>query len=358
MVMLIYFILVIYSNFVFKLNRSYIFSLTFYIVPLAIFSSLRSPNVDRDYKNYYYLWYVDIKEVSYYYLEGLSKLIFTFSKSYNIDFHIVLFVFSFLALSSKVISLRNMGLNLSIALTMYLSFFFFQHEMTQVRLSVALSLALLAFSLYLGDFRSKVLSFIFLFVGFLFHTSAILLILIFTLNQKKSTLIYFVLAFLMFALLSILGLDISLLILKLISSVPIFSKYLFYFQGQWGAQHINVLSLTNVSIYIMCCWSVYEIYRRDNITKIHLFSTKLVLIGLVLIPLLSSLPVAAFRISQIFLFFYPVIIASLYPLYSSVLYRVMFSLFVVIYGVGLCYAVVVSSKILNGYETIYEFSLY
>lgn len=111
--------------------------------------------------------------------------------------------------------------------------------------------------------------------------------------------------------------------------------------------------------------NVVELESRSEVVKVHnwlieilSFSTKLVLIGLILIPLLSSLPVAAFRISQIFLFFYPVMIASLYPLYSSFLYRTVFSLLVVVYGFGLCYAVVVSSKILNNYETIYEFSLY
>jgi len=351
-----YFYILFYTFLSLNLVKNKIATFIVFVFPLAAFAAYRGPEVDRDYKNYYYLWFVEIKDYSYYLLEGSSKLVFTLAKSLGVEFHYVLLFFSLTSLTFKFFAINKLSLNLYVAFSIFVGFFFFQHEMTQVRLAVALSLALLSFSFFIE--KKALPSISLLLIAITFHTSVVLLFIFFTLSRKKIVLPFLLILFPLLALLGKLGFNISQLILSVINLIPLLEKYIFYFQGGWHEQNINVLSMTNISFYLLALWSVVEIFNRKSVTDIHLYSTKLVLIGLVCIPLLSSLPVAAFRISQIFLFFIPLMVASLYQLYGGRVYKTFFIIFSLVYSCLLCFAVVVNSKILNDYVSIFSDSLY
>lgn len=351
-----YYYLVFYTFLSLNLIKNKFLAFIAFVFPVAFFAALRGPEVDKDYKNYYYLWFVEVKDFAYYLLEGSSKFIFTFAKSFGFEFHYVLLFFSLTSLIFKFIAISKLNLNLYIAFSIYIGFFFFQHEMTQVRLAVALSIVLLSFSFFIQ--KKILLSFILLLLAVTFHSSVVILSLFYFFSRKKLLLPFLLILFPVLALLSSLGFNISNLILSVIKFIPLLGKYVFYFQGGWHEQNINIFSMTNISFYLLAFWSVIEIFNREKVTDIHLYSTKLVLIGLVCIPLLSSLPVAAFRISQIFLFFIPLMVASLYGLYWGRLYRFLFISLSLVYSCLLYYAVVESSKILNDYTSIFNDSLY
>lgn len=352
MVLLIYFLLNYYSILFFFFIRSKVLVFLFFIIPISLFAAFRGANVDRDYKNYYYLWYIEIKEFSYYLIEGSSKLIFTLSKSLGIEFYYALLIFSFSSLTVKYLAIEKLNLKLYIAFPLYFSIYFFIHEMTQVRLSLAISITILAFAFYIKDQKKTCYALMFLAISF--HISTIVFILFIFLNDRRNSLIYLLLSVLLFTCLAYLSFDVTKIIHYVVTTIPLFSKYVRYFQDGWFEKTINIVSFTHLSFYFFACCSTYYIYYTKSNDKTLILSTKLVLIGLLLIPLLSSLPAAAFRLSRMYLFFMPIMISSLFHNLRSGHIKILVISLVALYTSFICYVTLIRSEVLLEYVTIFE----
>ncbi|ARE47191.1 EpsG family protein [Escherichia coli] len=323
---------------------------------MSLFCILRDKNVDRDYPNYYYLWYVNIKELKYYFTEPFSKIIFTYSYELGISYLIVLFVFSSISILPKLIVINRLNGSLAIFLSVYIGYFYWQHDMTQIRVSAALGLTFIAYYYLLTG--NKIKSLIITLFAICFHTSAILTGIMYFVNGDRRTLPYYVMIMIFLFAFSFAGLNVSTFIQYIIDSTPLLHKYQFYFSTEWSEQSINVFSFTNISILLITIVGAFYLYSKgDKIIgntyniKAIIIALKLSIIGLASIPLLSSVPVAAFRISQVLLFFYPLFLSLSYNLFTKHSRKIIF-FFIFIYGIALTYAVVDNAKILEAYSTI------
>lgn len=320
------------------------------IFTLVSFAAVRGEKVDRDYLTYYYLWYINLQDITYYYLEPLSKVILTFSKEYEVPFFISVGVFAFVSLMLKMFCVIKLKGDLAAFCALYIGYFYWQHDMTQIRVAAALGFSYLSF--YFLCKQSKSYSWLFFIVSCLFHTSVVSLVIMYFLDSKKKTLLVYIIVMVLCYAFYFLGFDLVILISKLVSILPFLGKYQFYFSGDWGFQQINVLSFTNISLILIAIIStIYMIKNNQSYAPAVIVSAKIFIIGLTCIPAFASLPVASFRISQILLVFMPLYLSLLittlpFNLKSITLILLLF------YSLGLTYAVIDSANILEPYYTI------
>ncbi|MEY0454940.1 EpsG family protein [Providencia huaxiensis] len=330
---------------------------------LALFASLRSPFVDRDYLNYYYLWYIGASEIENIYFEFLSKSIFILSKNLDLEFYFVLFIFSFFSLIFKLMTIRNLNYNLTAFLCIYVGYFYFQHDMTQMRLALALGFFTLSFSI-----NNKKSSILLLVLSLLTHASIIALLFgKLPIFKKRNVLLMMLCITYSAFLLYLLGLDATFLLKSLIDNIPYLNKYLFYFSGQWISQSINVINFTNISFLLITTVISLFIFKYDSDNKTAINICNYTFLGLLFIPLFHSIPVISFRLSQAYLIFFPLLVAYFITMLTNkILLKNSISLFFIksilslllfLYGMILYYIVVIHSEILNPYSTILSESI-
>lgn len=323
---------------------------------LSIFCALRGNRVDRDYLNYYNLWYIDLQPLAYYFTEPFSKIIFTYSYTFSIPFYIVMLVFCIFSLIPKFIIVNKLQASMPVFLCLYVGYFYWQHDFTQVRVASALGFIFIAF--YFWAKRKIGKTAIFLFIAALFHTSALIASVMFILNtNKKSIPLYVGLMFFSFAL-AIVHLDLIFIIKQLVKFIPLLNKYMFYFSVEWGAQEINIFNVTNLSLMFLLCFSSYYIYSSESLMRAKgikyealVGSLKLSLLGLSAIPAFASLPVASFRVSQILLIFVCITLSLLYKSFN-LSSRLIILVLSFLYGVTLTYIVIDNAGILSDYYLV------
>jgi hypothetical protein len=317
---------------------------------LVIFAAIRGEKVDRDYLTYFYLWYINIQDFSYYYFEPFSKIILTISKEYEVPFFIAIGFFAFISLSLKLFCVAKLRGDIAAFCALYIGYFYWQHDMTQIRVAAALGFIYLSF--YFWCKQEKAHSFLFFIMGCLFHTSVVNLVIMYFLDTKKKTLLVYLIIMILCYGFYFLGFDLVIVISNLVSLLPFLGKYQFYFSGDWAFQQINVLSFTNISLILIAIISVFYILRKDeSFDSSVVISAKIFIIGLSCIPAFASLPVASFRISQILLVFMPLYLSLLITTLPFNI-KAICLVFVLLYSLGLTYAVIDSANILEPYYTI------
>ncbi|MFM4874534.1 EpsG family protein [Aeromonas veronii] len=327
-------------------------------IGLSLFAGLRGPFVDRDYLNYYYLWFIDFQNISYYFFEPIPKLIFSIYKSIDAKFYFPLITFAFFSIWFKLKVVRVFDYNIPVFVTIYVGYFFFQHDMTQVRLALALGLYYISFRYFV---ENKKLSLIFLFLSVLTHGSTVIFA-ISRIRLLSDNLLMLLLFTIIVYLLNLIGLDLTAIVKIIIGLLPYFEKYLFYFTGEWSQQKINVFSAVNVSFIILISFAVIFVNRYDN-KNVHIKNALVCgLLGLISIPLFSSIPVISFRLSQVYLCFIPFISSYLYTNMMRIFFnrnpyvKLLFGSFIYLvflgYGIILMYIVIFNSEILQPYVTI------
>lgn len=324
---------------------------------LILFSGLRGMDVDRDFRNYYYLWFKSLSDLDNLYFEPFSKLIFSIFYDVNFNFYWVLISFCAISLACKLIVINKLRSDISIFLFVYVGYFYFQHDMTQIRLASALGVYY--FSLYWHE-KNRLASNLFFFISVLFHASCILLILgRWRVYKYDNLLLTLSIICVMCFFLNFIGLDLSNTVRFIVDKIPYMDKYLFYFSGEWTSQKINVLSFTNVSFIILTIVSVFCIIRYDNDNKLAKNVAFYCLLGLSSIPVLADIPVLAFRVSQVYLVFFPLLCSLTYTIIVSkinlnalqfFLIKSMLKIAFSLYGLVLMYVVIFDAKILNTYE--------
>ncbi|KKD01468.1 EpsG family protein [Photobacterium halotolerans] len=351
-----YYALLIWVSLISGFSRIKLFktlSFLIVIVSLCVFASMRSPEVDRDYLNYYYLWFLGEGDVNYL-TEPLSSAIFLGFNELGVDFHWVLFLFVFISIFLKLYVVKKDNLDMVVFLCMYVSYFYFQHDMTQIRVAAALGFSYLSFFYF---FHNKLRAILYLIIGAFFHTSALLLVVFFFIKFNKKSLLIFSSITTLFFIVELLGFDVVDVIRLAVSSIPFLNKYLFYFQGEWVQQDINVYSFTNLMFLFVTYVSTLVVFKVKSPDKRFIGSIIIVYIGLCSIPAFSSVPVISFRLSQVYLIFIPYMLSfgiRYFPPVVKMYYRIV----ILIIGLGLTYVIVDKAMILKDYKTILEYSVY
>lgn len=149
---------------------------------LILVAGLREVGIDPDSENYEYTYqhyYSPLAEngVEYSYL--LLSAIFNKITS---DAHIIFIFYAAIGLSLKFIAFRKYKLPTFLPILVYISFYFFLHETTQIRTCVLSGILLLTIP-KIAERKCKT-AIIYLLIGTMFHVSAFLLFPLIFLNNK------------------------------------------------------------------------------------------------------------------------------------------------------------------------------
>lgn len=247
---------------------------------------------DLDYKNYVqaYNW---IRMGFTVLIEPTFILISKVSPTESIMF----FIYALLGVSLKFIAIRRITELWFLSLSIYLSYFFILHEMTQIRVGIASGILLLSIKpLYERQFKAFLF---YVIIAMLFHASAIIMLLLWFFTDKPQIL-FLRLAIPIAYFVYFLKIDFFRLI-----PIPLFqSKIDAYIAlqeiGNEMASKINVfniLSLFKIGIF-------YILLLRSSVlqemNKYALLLLKIQALSIAALPFFSQMPVIAFRISELF----------------------------------------------------------
>ncbi|MCO6497399.1 MAG: EpsG family protein [Chitinophagaceae bacterium] len=304
-------------------NRKWLGAFIALSILLIFFAGLRNPFVPKDYLVYEFIFDnigedkmagINISnslEPGFYGLISLFKWLFP----YYYTVAIMLFCAA-IAVSLHSLSFYKYSFNPFMALLVYYSNFFFLHEMTQIRIGVAISFILISLPLILKK-RYIAFSLVALFAT-LFHYSAILAIglLVFTGNNFNKKL---------YAALLILALPIGVLnlatfnIFELLSIIDSTNPKLSAYSNTtlMGLDvKANVFNAMNLLSITITGYLLYIIPKEDFLKDSRLsFFLKCEIVSIFIFCLTSANALIAFRVSEIFgifsIFLFPYLIKYL-----------------------------------------------
>lgn len=288
---------------------------------LIIFAGLRAPGIDRDYKNYQYLYstipgiqYLTLNPETYFNaisIEPTFMLLASITKLFIYNgLPVLIFVYALISISLKTVSILRISDYPLLTILLYFSTIFLLQDMTQIRVGIALSFAFL--SIIALNERKLIKYVVFIIVGIFFHYSVIFFAPFYFLNSKKINkplylsfiVIPILLYFIRFNPLEILqSFDFGLYSTKLNNYVKMQS---------WLKEDINMF---NFSIIIQIIFAFIFIYYADKSeNKFTIILTKIFCIGIGVFFIFSFSPVIAFRSSELLtsvqIFLLPTIITS------------------------------------------------
>lgn len=162
-------------------NRLYLF----FFLALVLLAGLREVGIDPDSDNYEEMYR------SYYSTSSSDKMEFTFlmaSAFFNLftnDVHLLFLTYAFIGVGFKMFAIRKVTDLTFLTLAIYISFYYFVHEVTQIRTGVLSGLFLLSIYYIVEGRRWLALSLILL--GACFHVSGLALLPMVFLNNKELT---------------------------------------------------------------------------------------------------------------------------------------------------------------------------
>lgn len=291
--LLIFFsILLIFVTFQTKnvlINRIIVFCLA---VALILMAGFREPNVDRDYKVYYFYW--QTREVD---VEVSFKVLKSFFKNYlHFPFISILITYAILGVTTKLIGIIKTSSFFYLSCLIYFSHYFLLHELTQIRVGVATGFFLIA--LYYLFERKATYYFFFIFCAAFFHYAAFIAFPLWFLT-KSSKNIY------KYALLITIGYAIHFVGGESLSAIPIpyiQERMEIYQQMQDLALNdedkinvFNYMFLSKIAIFAVLLFTAKKIEIHNKYVYLLL---KIYAISLAAFPALSAMPASAFRIQE------------------------------------------------------------
>lgn len=246
-------------------------------------------------------------------------------------------IYSIIGVGLKLLAIRQLSSLCFLVLLVYLSEFFLLHEMTQIRAGVASGFLLLALKpLYERNFR---LFFTYSVFATLFHYSGIILFPLWLLNNKHQKL---------FQIWAVpIALSIYILDINIITTLPIpfVREKMLVYQNLKDAGgdmhgHINVFNavyMVKVFVYYIMIWK-YDLLQNKN--KYFVLLLKIYGLSLFFLPLLASIPVFAFRLSELYGIVGIILIPMLYYVFSpKILSRILL--------VSFCFVLLLISVLYN-----------
>ncbi len=337
-----------------------IWPLTVLAIFLILFAGLRNPEVPRDYVVYQFIFdNIDNPSISASYIRdatepGFYAVILFFKWLFPNFYSVAIMMFcASVAVGLVTISLYKNLWNPYIGLLFYYSNFYFLHEMTQVRIGLALSIILAGLPFFFKR-RNLVFS-AFIILASLFHYSAIILFGLFLFRRDHFSKTWF--AILWFSSLLIGSLRINTIgILNILSSITnTSSKFSTYLEltTEGMIDQVNIFNVFNLLTMFLNGYLLYIIPKEDFIKNPRLsFFLKSNIISVFLLCINSSNALMAFRVSEIFgifsIFLYPYLVKYLpfkkFNIWFVALFAFVFFFINILYG-----------HLLNPYR-IYDFN--
>jgi hypothetical protein len=283
--------------------------ISFLSILLIIFAAIRPENFDRDYNNYNYMF-----NDPYFLVEPTFLIISSFIHKYLYSEIIFLFtIYAFLGVSIKILAIRQISKLFYFSLLIYFTNFYLLHELTQIRVGVASGILLLCIKpIFEGNLKKFIF---FVFFASLFHYSALIIFPLWFLRRlNNSWILGYIIPFSYF--LYFLGFNIFIdLPFPAIKEKMDLIKSSIELGGD-SSKPINVFNiyqLGKIAIFYIC------LYKFDLIIKSNKYA--LILLGvfcisLAVVPLLSSIQVVGFRISELFGIVEIIIFPFLYYIFS------------------------------------------
>lgn len=292
---ILFFFIGLFSLIPLKIDNNYKYFFLFLSLFFFLIAAFREPGIDRDYLTYVKN-FNNLNKQFYFIAEPSFKLIGLAVKS--LFFNNVLFLFiiyALLAISIKVFAIKQLSEFWFLSLLLFLSYSFVLHDMTQIRVGVAVGFLLLCIKpLYERNF---ILFLTFACLAFFFHYSAIFVFFLWFLNPLKINIwIYgililcsFIFSYFHFYLTNLLYLiPFKFLQIKLLAYK--------YEQGTY-LNILNFWQLMRCLISLVFLWKYRTIQNHNPYTiiivKIYIFSV-------ISFFLLADIPVFASRISDMF----------------------------------------------------------
>jgi hypothetical protein len=304
---------------------NYFYDISKYIILiLSIFiSGFRAIGYSKDYYTYYSMYYSDS-------ILNWKEVLFTPDPSYHVLSKISFIIgfpfykFSFLISTITCIILfsvfSKIECNRKILLLIYGSNLFWIHEYTQIRISIAVSIFL--YSIYVAKYKFKFILFV---LSFLFHSSILLLILIYILCSIKNINYIKHLIFIS-----------SLILFYMYFKDTIFS-HIDKLNVYNDLNNKNILNKTNIfslsilfqiiSVSIITLTIYYKYNFNDVVSNIELVIS---FYGIILFYLFSDMFVLALRFNELFLVIFVILLAKFYN--ESIVIKFI-SYFYMLYGI-------------------------
>ncbi|MCL6528444.1 MAG: EpsG family protein [Thermaceae bacterium] len=240
-------------------------------------------------------------EPTFYLLVLMSQLFF----HENITF--IFFIYSILGISLKFFSFNKLSYYPLFSVIIYSLSYYWLHDFTQIRAGVASAIFLCSIQdIFERNFFKFLLKIIF---ATLFHYSAILYFPLYFIYNRKLELIYYLLPIIgLFSILTNLSSDFLSIIIKFLP---------FFIQVKLGIYidlsnkhffpHTNVFNLFYTSLLILFYFLIFTTRKKLKIDLI--FYLKILSVSIFSFYFFSSIPVLAFRISEL----YDIVILILFP---------------------------------------------
>ena len=275
-------------------------ALIFLFFILSFFAGLRAIDVSRDGLNYAYM-FDSVSQYSDWFSsrnELMAVVIPVTLKKLEIYSYISAFLtFALIGVGLKLLAIKKYSPLPLLSVLLYYSNFFILHEMTQIRAGIATGILLLTID---DIYQKKFGKFLFkIFAASLFHFSSLAFLPIFFVNPKKiNRLVYFIV--LIVAIL--LGLAKGINVFKLIPGLSnLNSKLAMYDALQNQMVEVNLFNVTMLINIFAISLQLLFIKRVKSISKYSIIIIKIMFFGVVSLYVFSSIPVIAWRVSELFL---------------------------------------------------------
>ena len=279
-----------------------IFIYMFFAGVLTLTASLRPVGLDPDSENYQvsFLHYddPDIFEGIELTFLLLSRIVHLFSN----DVHWLFFIYAILGVGLKLYAVRRLSVLYFLPITMYVSYYFVQHECMQVRTGV-LSGIMLLMIYYIGN-KEKKKALLLLALGTLFHYSALLLVPLFFLsnsNMRKKHLVIWASVIPISYIIHLAGIS---LFYNDVSKLPFVGAKLYSYQSatinntsDTGINVFSPMQLFSIAIYYYLLFFHKTIESNDRFFPIMI---KTMGLGLFIYVAMSFFPIVAERITMLY----------------------------------------------------------
>lgn len=281
-------------------------------IVLIVVAGFREIGIDPDSLNYATLYTHSYNSSVTEHIEYSFILIATLLNNISDSPHAILFVYAIMGVSLKMIAFKKYSDNYILMIAIYLCYFYELHELTQIRAGVLSGCFLIAV-LYIAEGKRKKAASL-LFIGGLFHISAISLVPTLFLGNKplnKKVLFILYLSVPIGYILYFMGTSIL-----FNADLPIIGdKLVIYQEAMEKGDSIVKLELFN-PVYLLNVFIFYFLLIfHETITKNIKYAPlllKVYSIGLVLYTSLGFLPVLSLRLSELYYIVNIYMIGSLY----------------------------------------------
>lgn len=272
------------------------------VLAAIIIAGFIAPGVSQDYFNYLNGYYLTTSSL---YTEPLSKIIFRLSFLLNQPITLSFLIFAIISVLVKYNALIKLNIPISVFFLVYCSKLYLLLDLTQIRAGVAIAFCLIALFYRINE-KNK-LSLFYIFVGFLFHYSAIMFLIVFIFNKRYANSAIWLGTVVLSILFS--ALDIKSILTSLFITLHVPANYLVYLSvnSDFKVNPYSILSIINLIIFV-----IFSFSKGLNDDGLFNLCYKLYGVSIISFYIFLHFPVLSFRISEFFLIYQILLIGRVY----------------------------------------------